>query len=298
VAVGLACVSREARPQGQAMDTVHIRVQKLADRVYALFGQGGNIGLSVGDDGAFVIDDQFAPLSSRIRAAIATVTDRPIRFVVNTHWHGDHTGGNEILGEAGAVIVAHDNVRKRMSTRQLIERGGVSTSAPSSPYKALPIITFSEDVTFHLNGDSLHVVHVPPAHTDGDAIIFFTKQNVIHMGDTFFNGRYPFIDASSGGNVDGLVGAADMVLAVANDQTRIIPGHGEVGTRADLAEYRRVVSTIRDRIRTLVAQAKSLDEVKRAKPTAEFDAKWGTGGITAEMLIETIYNGFKARPDR
>ncbi|MEP7344385.1 MAG: MBL fold metallo-hydrolase [Gemmatimonadaceae bacterium] len=280
---------------GQNLDTVQVTAQKLSDRVYVLFGSGGNIGLSVGDDGAFIVDDQFAPLSEKIKAAVARLSSKPIRFVVNTHWHGDHTGGNEKMGQAGAVIVAHENVRKRMSVEQALRRGGNTTNVPASPYAALPVITFTEDVTLHLNGDSIHVMHVPPAHTDGDALIFYQKANVIHMGDTFFAARYPFIDTSTGGTIDGIIGAADRALALVNDDTRIIPGHGPVVGRKELQQYRDVLTMIRGRILKLVVAGKALPDVVAAKPTAEFDATWGSGFINGESLIETIYNDLKAR---
>lgn len=205
----------------QNMDDVQIRTERVADGVYMLVGQGGNIGLSVGEDGAFVIDDQFAPLTEKILAAIAAVTSEEVRFVFNTHWHGDHTGGNENMGEAGALIVAHENVRERMSVEQVLERVGrpVSTT-PASPDGALPVVTFTEDVTFHINGDDLHAFHVANAHTDGDAIVHFERANVVHMGDTYFaGGRFPFIDTASGGSIDGLIAALGDALAVMDADT-------------------------------------------------------------------------------
>jgi glyoxylase-like metal-dependent hydrolase (beta-lactamase superfamily II) len=268
-----------ARAQ-QNLDTVQVTAQKLSDRLYVLFGSGGNIGLSVGDDGAFIVDDQFAPLSEKIKAAVARVSTKPIRFVVNTHWHGDHTGGNEKMGQAGAVIVAHENVRKRMSVDQLLRRGGNASTTKASPYAALPVITFAEDITLHLNGDSVHVMHVPPAHTDGDALIYYEKANAIHMGDTFFAGRYPFIDTATGGT---------------NATTQVIPGHGPVSTRKDLQQYRDVLTTIRGRILALVLAGKSLEQVTAARPTAEYDTPWGTGFINAGTFIETVYADLKAR---
>jgi glyoxylase-like metal-dependent hydrolase (beta-lactamase superfamily II) len=277
------------------MDTVQIRAQQLAPNLYVLFGNGGNIGVSVGSDGAFIVDDQFAPLSEKIRAAIAKVTDKPVRFVVNTHWHGDHVGGNENFGVSGAVIVAHENVRKRMSVEQFMQRGGQTTRTPPSATAALPVITFTEDVTLHLNGDSIHVVHVPPAHTDGDAIIHYVKANAIHMGDTFFAGRYPFIDVSTGGTVDGIIGAADRALALANDDTKIIPGHGPVSTKKDLEEFRRVISLIRNRVQAMVVAGKSQAEIAASKPSAEWDAVWGTGFISPALLVDELYTDLKAR---
>ena len=181
------------------MDTVQIKSVKLSDQVYVLFGAGGNIGLSVGADGAFIVDDQFAPLSAKIKAAIAALTDRPVRFVVNTHFHGDHSGGNANFGRDGAVIIAQDNVRNRMTTEQVNAR--FNSRTPPAPHEAVPVITFSQSLSLHLNGDSVRVQHVANAHTDGDALILYTKANVLHMGDTFFAGIYPYIDTGSGGDM-------------------------------------------------------------------------------------------------
>jgi glyoxylase-like metal-dependent hydrolase (beta-lactamase superfamily II) len=275
-------------------DTVQVRPQKLTDRLYVLFGAGGNIGVSIGDDGAFIVDDQFAPLSGKIRAAVAALTNKPIRFVINTHWHGDHSGGNANFGRAGAVIIAHDNVRKRMSTEQV--RG--SNRTPPSPREALPVVTFADALTLHLNGDAVRLIHLPPSHTDGDALIHFPGDNAIHMGDTFFVGRYPFVDVNSGGSFEGVIAAADAALAVANDQTRIIPGHGAVSTRADLQEYRRVLALIRDRIKALVLQGKTLKEVADAKVTAEFDATFGRGFINPDAFLDVAYNDLWAKYGR
>jgi cyclase len=294
-AAALATIFALAMPAGaqQNMDTVQVRSQKLADRVYVLFGAGGNIGLSVGDDGAFIVDDQFAPLSEKIKAAIAALTSKPLRFVVNTHWHGDHSGGNANFGRAGAVIVAQDNVRARLSVEQVNARFNQKT--PPSPHEALPVITFAKGITLHLNGDSVRAIHVPNAHTDGDAIIHYLKSNVIHMGDTFFNGMYPYIDTNSGGSVDGMIAAADSALTLANADTKIIPGHGPVASKADLQEYRRVVAQVRDRVKALVMQGKSLTEVGAAKPSAEFDAKWGNGFMKPDFFLDVVYNDLKSK---
>src|SRR5437870_920941 len=226
---------------------VEIQTEKLADTVYMMTGEGGNLGVSVGEDAVFVIDDQFAPLTPKIQAAIAKLTDKPVKFVLNTHWHFDHTGGNENLGKAGALIVAHDNVRKRMSSDQFIEFMNMRTKA--DPKSAWPVVTFSTDVTFHLNGDEIYAFHAPRAHTDGDAIVFFRKSNVVHMGDTFFNQLYPFIDTSTGGTVDGVIAAVDKVLAQVNESTKIIPGHGPLGDKAQLKSYRDMLATISGRIK-------------------------------------------------
>jgi len=277
----------------QNFDTVRVTVQPVAGRVHVLFGSGGNMALLAGDDGAILVDDQYAPLSEKIRAAAATVSNKPVRFVVNTHLHGDHTGGNENFGASGAVIVAHDNVRSRLSVEQFNAR--VNRRTPPAPRGALPVVTFTESITMHLNDDSVRVVHLPPAHTDGDAYIHFVKANVIHMGDVFNNGGYPLVDISSGGSIDGFVTAFDAVLAVADDRTKIIPGHGPVATRADLLAYRQMVATVRDRILALVRQGKSLTEAASARPTAEFDAKWGKGFVNSDFFLDLVYNDLKAR---
>ena len=273
-------------------DTVQVRTLKVGDGVYMLQGAGGNIGVSVGSDGVILIDDQFAPLSDKIKAAIAALGS-PIRFLLNTHWHGDHTGGNENFAKSGVVIVAHENVRRRMSVEQFV--AVFNQRVPASPTGALPVVTFTDAVTFYLNGDSINVFHVAPAHTDGDAIIWFRRANVIHMGDTFFNGRYPLIDLSSGGSIDGMVGAADRVLAVADANTKIIPGHGPLGDRAALQAYRTMLATIRDRIRQAVTAGRTLEQVQAAKPTAEFDAVWGSGRITPTLFVEMLYTDLAAR---
>ncbi len=255
-------------------DAVEITVTEVAHGVYMLEGAGGNIGLSIGNDGAFVIDDQFAPLTEKIKRAIGALTDREVRFVLNTHWHGDHTGGNEHFGEGGAYIVAHDNVYRRMNPEAFGEVVGNSRQAPDA---ALPVMTFSEELTFHWNGDDIEVVHVPHAHTDGDVVVFFRSANVVHMGDTFFNQRYPFIDVDSGGGINGMIHAAEKVLAMVSSDTRIIPGHGPLGGPDDLRAYRDMLIGVRDRIQTMVNEGKTLDEVIAAGPTAAFDADWMRG---------------------
>lgn len=282
-----------AAPLGaqQGLDTVQVQATQLGRGVYMLTGAGGNIGLAVGEDAAFLVDDQFAPLTSKILAAIRAVTDKPVRFLVNTHWHFDHTGGNENLSKAGTVIVAHENVRKRMSVEQFI--ASLNRREPASPRGALPVITFPDRVTFYLNGDTIHVVHVPPAHTDGDAIIHWSVANVLHMGDIFFNGRYPFVDVSSGGSFEGVIGAVNAALTMANDQTRIIPGHGAPATRADLVKYRDVLVQIRDRVRALINQGRTREQVIAAKPTAEWDATWGTGFMQPAVFLGIVYDSMK-----
>ena len=274
--------------EGQDVSQVQIKVIPISGGVYMLEGAGGNIGLSVGDDDAFLVDDQYAPLTPKIRAAIATLTQKPVRFLLNTHWHSDHSGGNENMKGAGAIIVAQENTRRRMGTEQFLE--AFKQRVPASPAAALPVITFTEAMTFYVNGDSVRATHVRNAHTDGDVLVVFQKANVIHMGDTFFNGAYPFIDVSTGGSARGTIVAADRALAMSNAQTRFIPGHGPLGNRADLIAYRNVVKTVTDRVARHIAQGRTLKQVLAAKPSAEFDAKWGTGFIKPEPFITILYS--------
>ncbi|MGE0554378.1 MAG: MBL fold metallo-hydrolase [Gemmatimonadales bacterium] len=273
----------------QALDTIQIRPVKLTDELYVLVGAGGNIGLSIGDDGPFIVDDQFAPLTAKIQAAIAALSPKPVRWVLNSHWHGDHTGGNENFGTAGALIVAHDNVRRRMNPAEFKELIGRSQQAPEV---ALPVVTFNDEVTFHWNGETIHVFHVPNSHTDGDAIIHFVGANVIHMGDTFFNGRYPFIDTQSGGSVQGMIASSDQILAMSTATTRLIPGHGEVASPAELRAYRDMLVSARDAIAPLVARGMTEDGVVAAKPTATLDATWGQ---SSERFVRSVYQSLTAR---
>jgi glyoxylase-like metal-dependent hydrolase (beta-lactamase superfamily II) len=290
LAVALAACSALPAAAQQDFSKVEVKAQKLAEGVWMLTGAGGNIGVSAGPDGVFLVDDQYAELTDRIKAAVAAISDKPIRFVLNTHWHGDHVGGNENLGKAGAVLVAQENVRKRMSVEQFNKL--FNRTSPASPAAALPLVTFAESVSFHLNGEDIDAIHVPPAHTDGDVIVFFRKANVIHAGDTLFNGMYPFVDLSSGGSVDGMIGAADRILAAADASTKIIPGHGPLATKADVKAYRDMLAASRDTVRPLVMAGKTLDEVKAAKPTAALDGKWGNGAVKPDVWTTVLYYAY------
>ena len=275
----------------QDFSKVEIQTEKLANTVYMMTGSGGNLGVSVGEDAVFVIDDQFAPLTPKIQAAIAKLSSKPVKFVLNTHWHFDHTGGNENLGKAGVIIVAHENVRKRLSIEGFIAFFGMRTKP--EPQIALPVVTFTRDISFHLNGDELVVTHAPRAHTDGDSIVRFGKSNVVHMGDTFFNKLYPFIDTSSGGTVAGVLAAADGVLRTAGDDTKIIPGHGPLASKADLKAYREMLAAVSGNIRGQLKAGKTLEQVIASKPTAMYDAVWGKGFLAPEKFVEMLYGNLK-----
>ena len=275
----------------QTPDTTRITATRLAEGIYVLMGQGGNIGLSTGPNGAFLIDDEYAPLTDRIRATVDSLCACPVRFVLNTHWHRDHTGGNENLGKAGVLIVAHENTRKRMSVEQFIE--AFDAHVPAAPAGALPVVTFSDTITFHLNGDDIRAYHVAPAHTDGDVIIHFIRANVFHMGDTYFNGFYPFIDVGTGGTIDGMIAAADRVLAEANARTKIIPGHGPLASKADLKAYRDMLAVVSGNIRGQIKAGKTLAQVIASKPTTKYDAVWGKGFLAPEKVVEMIYGNLK-----
>jgi cyclase len=275
----------------QGFDDVEIKTEEIAEGVYMLVGRGGNIALSVGEESTFMVDDQYAPLTDKIRAAVSAVSEIPVQFVINTHWHGDHTGGNEQLGKAGAVIVAHENVRKRLSTEQFMEF--FEKAVPPSPKSALPVITFTRDVKFHLNGDEISAFHVERAHTDGDVVIHFKKVNVIHMGDVYWEGYFPFIDLSAGGSIDGVIAALDHVLPMADEHSIIIPGHGALSDRAGMIAYRKMLVAIRDNVAAQIAKGMSLDEVIASKPTSQFDEEWGQGFIKPDQFTEIVYRSLK-----
>jgi len=274
----------------QNFDDVEIQTTKVADGVYALQGRGGNLGLVVGNRGAFLIDDQYAPLTDPILAAIDEITDLPLQFVFNTHWHSDHTGGNENLAETGALIVAHDNVRKRLEAGQLIEF--FNSEVPPAPDTALPVVTFSDTVTFHLGGHTVHAEHVANAHTDGDSIVRLEEANVIHTGDLVFYNMYPFIDYSSGGNLGGMVRAADRILELADDNTKIIVGHGgPVINQTQMTDYRDLLAGIHQRMQQMISEGNSLNEILEANLLADYEDQWGSGFINAKRWVELIYHG-------
>jgi len=269
-------------------DKVEYLPTKLSDTVTMLKGRGGNVAVSAGADGVFIIDDQLEPLTDQLLAAIRAIDQRPVRFVINTHYHGDHVGGNEALGRAGSVIIAHDNIHRRMSTDQFNHFMGDTT--PAWPADALPVVTFSDKVTLHLNGEPVTAHHVPRGHTDGDSIVHFPQSNVLHMGDIFFNGLYPYIDLDGGGSIQGMIAAVDVGIALADENTQVIPGHGPMSDRAGLIEYRGFLVEARDNVQALIDEGRSLQEAIAAKPTAKWDDALGGVWITPEQLVAFIYN--------
>jgi len=260
----------------------------LSPTVTMIKGQGGNIAVSAGEDGVFIIDDQMQPLTDQLLEAIRKVSDQPIRFVINTHYHGDHVGGNETIGKGGAVIIAHDNIRTRMSRDEFNNFWGETT--PAWPKDSLPIVTFNDQVTLHFNGEPVTVTHVPHGHTDGDSIVFFPASNVLHMGDIYFNGLYPYIDLDGGGSIQGMIAAVELGMQLANAGTQVIPGHGPMSNLQGLTEYHAFLTKARDNVQALIIQGISLEQVIAANPTAEWDEALGKTWITPDQLAIFIYN--------
>lgn len=267
---------------------IKIKTIKLTEQVYMLKGSGGNIGLFIGDDAVFMIDDQFAPLTPKILAAIKKITSKPVTYLLNTHWHGDHTGGNSNMEKEGAIIVAHNNVRKRMSVDQIV-RGKTKKAAPEN---ALPVITFSKDMLFHINNDDVFITHTHNAHTDGDAIVYFTNNNVIHMGDTYFQGKFPYIDIDSGGSINGYIAGIEKAILFSNDTTKIIPGHGNVATKADLKPYLKMLKSLKDKIQEEINNGKSLEDVIANKSITKEYISFN-GWITEKRIKTAVYNSLK-----
>ena len=287
VYIAIAFCMLTERSSAQNFDTVQIKTFKMSETIYMLEGDGGNIGLLTGKDGAVMIDDQFAPLSEKIKAAIKQVTDAPVRFVVNTHFHGDHVGGNENFGKDGAIIVAQSNSRLRMTKDEFDST--FKQTRKAAPYDALPKVTFGDSVTLHLDGETVQVTHVPHAHTDGDAIIYFKESNIIHGGDIFVRYGLPFIDQPHGGSIDGMITGTDVILNLANDNTKIIPGHGDIATKKDVSDYKNMLVTIRSRIAEGIKQGKSLSEIIATDPTKEYKAGFDRSGFIL-LVYESLKN--------
>jgi len=264
---------------------------QLSDTVYMLVGRGGNVGISAGDDGLFIIDDQLAPITAQLLEAIRKISNQPIRYVINTHFHFDHTGGNEAIGGAGTVIIAHDNIRKRMTSEQV--NLFLPRTTPPHPQAALPMVTFNDRMSLHLNGETATAYYVANGHTDGDSIIHFPLSNVIHMGDMYFNGMYPYVDLEAGGAIQGVIQAADLALSLADDETRIIPGHGPLAITEDLRNYRDFLVDAVENVQVLIDQGKDLQQTIDAQPTAEWDEELGKVWITPAQFVTFIYNSLE-----
>ncbi len=269
---------------------VQLKVTKVAGTVYMLEGaDAGNIGASVGEDGIVIVDDQYAPLADKIQAALKGITDKPIRFIINTHYHGDHTGGNAYF-QKQAPIIAQDNVRKRLETGGPAGNGGsVHFDAKPAPKEALPIITFDHDLTVHLNGEDIRALYFPAGHTDGDSVIFFPKSNVVHMGDDFVTYGFPFIDVDSGGSIDGMIDGVEKVLAQVPPDVKIIPGHGAVSNVDDVKAYLAMLKGTREAVASAIKQGKTLDQMKQAKLLDPWK-KYSGDFISQDAFIETLYN--------
>lgn len=281
-----------ASAQDTDFSKVQIKVTKVAGNVYMLEGEGGNIGASVGEDGIVIVDDQFAPLAEKIKAALKGVTDKPVRFVINTHFHGDHTGGNAIF-QKDAPVIAQDNVRKRLEDRGKSGNVGPGNS-PTSYKDALPIITFDHDVTVHLNGEDIRALHFPSGHTDGDSIIFFAKSNVVHMGDDFVTYGFPFIDLSSGGSVEGMISAVEDVISKLPADVKVIPGHGPISNVDDMKKFVAMLKDTRATIEKAMSQGKTLDQMKRDKILEPW-SKWSGDFINTDGFTKTLYEDLSGK---
>ncbi len=281
----LSACSESNAQESDRFAKVEIKAEPLADGIAVLFGAGGNIAVSYGPDGTVLIDDQFAPLTDKIKAAVSDLGAEPVKYLINTHWHYDHTGGNENLGQAGVLILAHDHVRDRLIK-------GNDDVPPAAP-AALPVITYHDGIKLHLNGDEIRVRHMKHAHTDGDSIVFWQKANVVHMGDLFFNKvTLPFIDLSSGGNARGMLAAADKVLAMVDDDTRIIPGHGPMANKADLIAYRDMLKSVIAAVEKAQSEGKSLAQVQAMKPAAQWDVN-PDAFIKGDAFVEAVYKSLQ-----
>ena len=278
-----------AASQEQDFSKVQMKVTKVAGNVYMLQGAGGNIGASVGDDGIVIVDDQYAPLAEKIVAALKGITDKPVRFIINTHYHGDHTGGNAYF-QKQAPIIAHDNVRKRLESGGAAGNGGsVHMDVKPAAKEALPIITFDHDVTVHLNGEDIRALFFPAGHTDGDSIIFFPKSNVVHMGDDFVTYGFPFIDIDSGGSINGMIDGVEKVIAQVPPDVKIIPGHGPVSSLDDVRAYLIMLKATRDAVQKALAEKQTLDQMKQAKLLDPWK-RYSGDFINEDAFLETLYN--------
>jgi cyclase len=277
-----------ASSQAQERDfsKVEIKAEKVADGIYMLIGSGGNIGVSVGEDGIVIVDDQFAPLAPKIQAALKGISDKPVRFVLNTHYHFDHTGGNQEFGKLGTII-AHDNVRKRLAQGSTVKRFNVTT--PPAPKDALPVITFDQSATVHLNGEDIRAIHFPRGHTDGDSVILFPKANVVHMGDDFVTYGFPFVDIDGGGSVSGMIAGVEKVLSMVPADAKFIPGHGPLSTADDVRKFLAMMKDTRAIVAEAVRKKITPEQMKQQKILAKYEEQYGKGFLKADDWIDILY---------
>jgi cyclase len=284
----LATLAGAAFAQQQDFSKVEIKVTKVSGNVYMLEGAGGNIAASVGDDGIVIVDDQFAPLAGKIRAALQGITDKPLRFIINTHYHFDHTGGNLPLHDA--TIIAHENVRKRLAQDNMVGNGGsMKMPQPANPPEALPVITFQHDVTLHVNGEDIRALHAPSGHTDGDSLVFFPKSNVLHTGDDFVRYGFPFIDIGGGGSSKGMIEALETAMAQVPADVKVIPGHGALSAVSDVRDFVKMLKDTRGTVEKEVKSGKTLQQIQQAKVLAPWQ-KWSGDFVSTDLFIETLYN--------
>lgn len=297
LAVAVSASAAAARGQDQDFSKVQIKATKVSGNIYMLEGAGGNIAASIGEDGIVIVDDQFAPLADKIQSALKAlgITDKPVRFVINTHYHGDHTGGNAPFSNSGSTVIAQDNVRKRMQAGGVAGNGG-SIKMENKPAEkaALPIITFEHDVTVHLNGEDIRALHFPSGHTDGDAVIFFPKNNVVHMGDDFVRYGFPFIDVASGGSVQGMIGAMEKATAELPPDVKVIPGHGALSNLDDVRAFTKMLKETSAAVQKALDQHKTLEQMKQEKILGPWE-KWSGDFIKTDAFIETLYNSLTGK---
>ena len=267
---------------------LEINTTKLNDNMYVIHGSGGNVLLSIGKDGVILVDDQYRPVTEKLKSVIANLTDKPIKFVINTHLHPDHVGGNEKLGEAGAIIVSHENVRKRLSSDQFFEF--INMTIPALSDKGLPILTFSQNMTFYQNDDEIKITYLEDGHTDGDSAVYFTKNSVIHVGDDFSDRSYPLMDLSSGGSIDGLISSLKKILSMLNEDTKIVAGHSGISNQTKVKDYLNMLIDVHDNISNKINEGKSLDEIIKSKPTSKYDTiYYDQSFIKPKDLVTNIY---------
>lgn len=296
--LGAVLWAQESRAQGEDFSKVQIKATKVAGNIYLLQGAGGNIAASIGEDGIVIVDDQFAPLAEKIQAALRDlkITDKPVRFVINTHYHGDHTGGNVPFANTGSTVIAQDNVRKRLESGGVAGNGGsIKMERKPAEKGALPVITFEHDVTVHLNGEDIRALHFPAGHTDGDAIIFFPKNNVVHMGDDFVRYGFPFIDVASGGSVQGMIAAMEKATAVLPADVKVIPGHGDLSNLDDVRAFTKMLKETSGVVEKGIAEKKTLEQMKKEKVLAPWAAKWNGEFVNEDSFIETLYNSLTGK---